>query len=108
MVLSLRRTQGKKGKRKMNLEQLKNKFNVNESELILFNKLKNNYFISDNLFIKNNKTYSIKIEYNENSLAHLFNNAIKEDDLIYTLKESNKIISKGTKKQAIKALEKII
>ena len=71
--------------------------------------LKNNYYISDKLFIKNNKTYSIKIEYNENCLSHLFNDNIKIDDLLFTLKESNKIlVNKGTKKQVINKLESIL
>ena len=85
------------------------KLEITERELQNFNKLKNNYYISDKLFIKNNKTYSIKIEYNENCLSHLFNDNIKIDDLLFTLKESNKIlVNKGTKKQVINKLESIL
>lgn len=89
--------------------QILSKLEITERELDNFNKLKNNYYISDKLFIKDNKTYSIKIEYNENSLSHLFNDTIKVDDLLFTLKESNKIlVNKGTKKQVIKKLENIL
>ena len=89
--------------------QVFSKLEITERELQNFNKLKNNYYISDKLFIKNNKTYSIKIEYNENCLSHLFNDNIKIDDLLFTLKESNKIlVNKGTKKQVINKLESIL
>lgn len=89
--------------------QVFSKLEITERELANFNKLKNNYYISDKLFIKNNKTYSIKIEYNENCLSHLFNETIKLDDLLFTLKESNKIlVNKGTKKQVINKLESIL
>ena len=89
--------------------QVFSKLEITERELQNFNKLKNNYYISDKLFIKNNKTYSIKIEYNENCLSHLFNDNIKIDDLVFTLKESNKIlVNKGTKKQVINKLESIL
>ena len=89
--------------------QIFSKLEITERELQNFNKLKNNYYISDKLFIKNNKTYSIKIEYNENCLSHLFNDNIKIDDLVFTLKESNKIlVNKGTKKQVINKLESIL
>ena len=90
-------------------KQVFSKLEITERELQNFNKLKNNYYISDKLFIKNNKTYSIKIEYNENCLSHLFNDNIKIDDLLFTLKESNKIlVNKGTKKQVINKLESIL
>ena len=89
--------------------QIFSKLEITERELQNFNKLKNNYYISDKLFIKNNKTYSIKIEYNENCLYNLFNDNIKIDDLLFTLKESNKIlVNKGTKKQVINKLESIL
>ena len=89
--------------------QVFSKLEITERELQNFNKLKNNYYINDKLFIKNNKTYSIKIEYNENCLSHLFNDNIKIDDLLFTLKESNKIlVNKGTKKQVINKLESIL
>ena len=89
--------------------QVFSKLEITEKELQNFNKLKNNYYISDKLFIKNNKTYSIKIEYNVNCLSHLFNDNIKIDDLLFTLIESNKIlVNKGTKKQVINKLESIL
>lgn len=89
--------------------QVFNKLEITERELKNFNELKNNYFISDKLFIKNNKTYSIRIDYNDNCLSHLFGNDITPDDLLFTLKESNKfLVNKGTKKQVIKKLESIL
>ena len=89
-------------------EKIFSKLEVSNKELELFNKLKNNYNISQGLFIKDNKKYSIKIYVDDKSLNYLLGN-IEKENLFYTLKQGNKIIYKDkTKKQIISLITKIL
>ena len=84
------------------LDQVLKKLNVNDRELKLFDQLKNNYYIKDTLFIKDDKKYTLTITYNVNNISHLFGEPIKDRELFYTLKQGNKIIFKNeSKKNAI-------
>ena len=69
-------------------EKVLNKLKLSERELNLFQKLKENYNITDKLFYKNNDLYSIKIVY-------------KDHKLEYQLKENGKIILKTNNKKTI-------
>lgn len=60
-------------------EKVLNKLKISDKEKELFNKLKENYNITDKLFYKNNDLYSIKIIY-------------KDYKLEYQLKKNKKII----------------
>lgn len=62
-------------------EKVLNKLKISDREKELFNKLKDNFNITDKLFYKNNDLYSIKIIY-------------KDYKLEYQLKENRKIILK--------------
>jgi hypothetical protein len=60
-------------------EKVLQKLKLSEYELKMFNKLKDNYYITDKLFYKNDILYSIKVLY-------------KNNNIIYQLKENKKII----------------
>lgn len=60
-------------------EKVLQKLKLSEYELKMFNKLKDNYSITDKLFYKNDILYSIKVLY-------------KNNNIIYQLKENKKII----------------
>jgi hypothetical protein len=60
-------------------EKVLQKVKLSEHELKMFNKLKDNYSITDKLFYKNDILYSIKVLY-------------KNNNIIYQLKENKKII----------------
>lgn len=79
------------------IDKILSKLEITEKEKELFKKLKDNYFISDTLFIKDNNKYNIKIEYKN------------ENDYFYTLKLKNKIIYKNkSKKQLINLIKKML
>lgn len=93
----------------MYMENIFNKLEVNDNELNNFRKLKTNYFISDILFIKNNKNYKIVIDYDKNYIGHLFGKEIEKDELIYTLKVGNKKLLKEVKKnQVVRYIKNIL
>ena len=66
------------------------KLELSESECKMFEKLKNNYSITNKLFYKNNDLYSIKIIY-------------KNNDIYYQLKENRKIIRETKNVNVIKS-----
>lgn len=70
------------------LEKVLNKLELSDRELQLFHDLKDNYYITDKLFYKNDKLYSIKVIY-------------KDYKLEYQLKENKKIILKTNNKKTI-------
>lgn len=79
-------------------EKVLNKLELSDREKELFNKLKENFNITDKLFYKNDNLYSIKIIY-------------KDYKLEYQLKENKKIILKTfnvntIKNKIIKILDK--
>ena len=84
------------------LEKVINKLEVSDLELNKFRTYKDNYYLTDILFIKNDKKYKIVIEYDVNNISHLFGKDITKDELFYTLKCGNKIILKRERKNDIK------
>lgn len=81
----------------MIIKETLKKLEINENNIKMFKKLKNNYYITDKLFYKNNILYKIKIEYDDTSINPLFD----EVDIVYTLYQKNKIILKKVKKDKI-------
>ena len=79
-----------------------NKLDITDEELERFRTLKNNYNITDILFIRNNKKYRIIIDYDINNISKLFKKEIEKNELFYTLKVGNKIILKNVYKKDIK------
>ena len=71
------------------MEKILNKLNLTERELKLFESQKENYYITDKLFYKNDILYSIKILY-------------KENKIVYQLKENRKIILESKNNETIK------
>lgn len=71
------------------LNQVYNKMGLTDREKELFNKLKEDYSISDKLFYKDNMLYSIKIIY-------------KNNNIIYQLKGHKTIILETKNVQTIK------
>lgn len=69
-------------------EKVLQKLEISEREKQLFEKLKDNFNITDKLFYKDNSLYSIKIIY-------------KDYKLEYQLKEDRKIILKTNNKKTI-------
>ena len=89
------------------LNTIIDKLNIDENELKKFNIYKNNYYITEKLFIKDNITYKIKITIDNQSLGYLFNN-ITENDMLYTLYSDRKIKYKNkTKNQMINLIKNI-
>lgn len=78
------------------------KLEISDTELARFRQYKDNYDISDILFIKNNQKYKIVIEYDVNHLSHLFGKEIEKTELFYSLKVGNRYIIKRGRKNDIK------
>lgn len=88
------------------LEKILNKLEVSDKELDLFRNLKENYYVSDELYIKDNKKYKIVIEYDVNYIGRLFDKEIAKDELFYTLKVGNKkILNRVRKSDVVKYLK---
>lgn len=83
------------------LENVLKKLEISDRELQLFRKEKNNYYITDTLYIKNDKKYRIIIEYDVNNISHLFGKEIEKDELFYSLKVGNRYILKRERKNDI-------
>lgn len=84
------------------IEKVISKLEVSDLELNKFRTYKTNYYLTDILFIKNNKKYKIVIEYDINNISQLFGKDITKEELFYTLKCGNKIILKRERKNDIK------
>lgn len=90
------------------LDNVLSKLNVSNEELGLFNKEKDNFYLTENLFIKKDELYKIKITLDTKSIGYLLNN-ITEKDLLYTLYQGRKIKYKNkTKAQMINLIENIL
>ena len=89
------------------LNNITSKLNIDKNELKKFNIYKNDYYITEKLFIKDNITYKIKITVDNQSLGYLFND-ITENDMLYTLYSDRKIKYKNkTKNQMINLIKNI-
>lgn len=89
------------------LNTIIDKLNIDKNELKKFNIYKNDYYITEKLFIKDNITYKIKITVDNQSLGYLFND-ITENDMLYTLYSDRKIKYKNkTKNQMINLIKNI-
>lgn len=78
------------------------KLEISDAELSRFRQYKDNYNISDILFINNNQKYKVVIEYDVNYIGHLFGNEIEKNELFYSLKVGNRYIIKRARKNDIK------
>lgn len=81
----------------ISIETIEKRLTLKEDERNLFTKLKNNFIVSDKLCIINNKSYKIIIKYDDKSTGHLLGDLDKS--LIYTFKESNKILYRTNSKK---------
>lgn len=89
------------------LNNIIDKLSINEKELKNFNIYKNDYYVTEKLFVKDNITYKIKITVDNQSLGYLFND-ITENDMLYTLYSGQKIKYKNkTKNQMINLIKNI-
>lgn len=90
------------------LDNVLSKLNVSNEELGLFNKEKDNFYLTENLFIKKDDLYKLKITLDTKSTGYLLNN-ITEKDLFYTLYQGRKIKYKNkTKAQMINLIKNIL
>lgn len=74
------------------LNQVYNKLVLTDREKELFNKLKEDYSISDKLFYKDNMLYSIKIIYKNNNIIYQLKGH-KTIKLLYSLQFIKRFIS---------------
>lgn len=89
-------------------EKVLERLNITTDEIELFNKLKDNYYLSIKLFSIDNEVYKLRVEVDTTSLGYLLNN-ITEKDLFYTLYQGRKTKYKNkTKAQMINLIKNIL
>lgn len=89
-------------------EKVLERLDITTDEIMLFNKLKDNYYLSIKLFSIDNEVYKLRVEVDTKSIGYLLNN-ISEKDLQYTLYQGRKIKYKNkTKAQMINLIKNIL